>query len=140
VSGLMYTSQEQIAWRRWEMCGGHDLPREHAVGDWVAAERVLHKVISEAAYFHWINRGQPFSDPLTDWLVAEIEILSSLAVLDQPSGTVIDEWLRDLSISNLSISNTAYFRWENRGRPFDDPLADWLAAQDEVLAEVVTFG
>jgi hypothetical protein len=129
VPALIEAGKEQIARRRWEIRGGNDQSPEHAVDDYVVAERVLHRVISEAAYFRWVNRGRPFGDPLTDWLAAEAGILGSLAALEQPSGSVIDGWLRD-----LSVSDTAYSRWEDRGRPFGDSLADWSAARDEVLA------
>jgi hypothetical protein len=29
--------------------------------------------LEEAAYYHWLDRGCPWGDPLTDWLAAERE-------------------------------------------------------------------
>ena len=42
-----------------------------------AASKMGHEVSREqleiAAYYHWINRGCPVNDDLTDWLEAEKE-------------------------------------------------------------------
>jgi hypothetical protein len=62
-----------------EVCGllwaAHDKP-EVAVATKIEHIRasLLHFLREEAAYFHWIDRGRPCWDPLTDWIWAERDI------------------------------------------------------------------
>lgn len=36
-----------------------------------AKEEVSREELEVAAYYHWLNRGCPNDDPLTDWVEAE---------------------------------------------------------------------
>ena len=40
-------------------------------------ERLYHQAIEEAAYFRWLRRGRPISDPRTDWFAAEAEVVGA---------------------------------------------------------------
>jgi tetratricopeptide (TPR) repeat protein len=115
------TPTHWLARRRYEMrskLGSYG----DALADWDAAQRL----VSEAAYFRWIERGRPFGDPLTDWVAAETEIADSGKSRDQVSVTSVDERLR-----HQLTEEAAYFRWIERGRQFGDPLTDWAATEDE---------
>ncbi len=58
----------------------------HATGHLIAvrvefiAEFLLYSLRSEAAYFHWIGRGQPENDALTDWVWA-VESIPDFATI-----------------------------------------------------------
>ncbi len=116
-----------LSYRRWEILGSQDGPQEATVANWLGAERLRHQVIEEAAYFHWINRGRPFGDPLTDWVTAEAEIVGTTGQ-GQLSDTIVDERLR-----HQVIQEKAYFRWRTRGLPFGDPWTDWSASEAELV-------
>ena len=96
-----------------------------ALADWLAAQRVRHQIIAEAAYFRWIDRGQPFGEPWVDWFAAEAETAGDWTQ-SQSSETFVDQCLR-----GQLIAEAAYFHWIDRGRPFDEPWVDWTAAEAE---------
>ena len=93
-----------------------------ALADWDVAQRL----VSEAAYFRWIDRGMPFGDPLADWFAAETGIADGAEAQDQVPATSVDERLR-----HQLTEEAAYFRWIDRGMPIGDPLTDWTVAEDE---------
>jgi Protein of unknown function (DUF2934) len=110
-----------LAYRVWTL---RRWPVNSALDDWLVAQRWRRKVIREAAYFRWLNRGQPFGDPETDWFGAEVEVVNG----HPARNPFVDERLRE-----QVIREAAYFRWLNRGRPFGDPEADWFGAEVEVV-------
>jgi hypothetical protein len=93
-----------------------------ALADWDAAQRL----VSEAAYLHWIDRGMPFGDPLTDWSAAETEVADGGKPRGQASVTSVDERLR-----HQLTEEAAYLHWIDRGMPFGDPLTDWAVVEGE---------
>jgi len=52
-----------------------DASYHRALADWVTAQHVRDQLIAEAAYLHWINRGRPFGDPLTDWFAVKADTI-----------------------------------------------------------------
>ena len=118
----------ELAHRRWEIRGRLVGSHRPALADWLAAKRLRHQLIEEAAYFRWINRGRPIGDPRADWFASEAEIASGQPVHGHWADTFVDERLR-----HQLIEEAAYFRWINRGRPIGDPRADWSASETEVV-------
>jgi tetratricopeptide (TPR) repeat protein len=90
--------------------------------NWRGAEQLLEQITQDAAYFRWINRGRPFGSPLTDWSAAERDMAGS----GTGQGPLPAPVVRRLVRHELD-KQFAYFRWEERGRPFGDPMADWPA-------------
>ncbi|MEU5891497.1 DUF2934 domain-containing protein [Streptomyces sp. NPDC047461] len=48
------------------------------VQPWPDVRQLRQQFVEEAAYLHWIGRGRPFGDPLTDWFAAEAELRDAL--------------------------------------------------------------
>lgn len=99
-----------------------------ASDDWRVARHVRHRLIAEAAYYRWINRGRPFGEPLKDWHAAEAEVARYWTAKLWLSEAFVARHVR-----HHLTTETAYYRWINRGRPFGDPLKDWYAAEAEVV-------
>ena len=118
---LLPTPTHWLARRRYELRRKHGSYGD-ALADWDAAQRL----VSEAAYFRWIDRGQPVGDPWADWFAAETEIADVGKPRDQVSVTSVDERLR-----HQLTEEAAYFRWIDRSMPFGDPLTDWAVAEGE---------
>ena len=99
-------------------------------GDWAGAEFLMHQLIEEAAYYHWLERGRPDCDAGTDWLAAEVKIRYGWddGYRQQVPGDV------DRRLRRQVIREKAYLRWLGRGMPWGDPVPDWLAAEREILS------
>jgi Protein of unknown function (DUF2934) len=64
-------------WADWfavEAEGVGDRLVENEVPTAFAQESMRHQLLEEEAHHHWIERGQPFGDPETDWRTAEDEV------------------------------------------------------------------
>ena len=80
---------------------------------------VAQRLVSEAAYFRWIDRGMQLGDPLADWFAAETGIADGAEAQDQVPATSVDERLR-----HQLTEEATFFRWIDRGMPIGDPLTD----------------
>ncbi len=120
----------ELAFHRWEMRGRPAGSQRDADADWDAAQSLRHRLTERVAYFHWVERGQPFWDSLTDWVAAETAIASGRAARDELPGAYVVERLRHQLIEEL-----AYLHWLSRGQPSGDSWLDWSAAEAEVAAD-----
>lgn len=107
-------------------------PRDDALSapgageDAFTADSFDHQVIEKAAYFHWVDRGRPWGDALTDWSAAEADVRYGRRH-GHRHGTPAGARLR-----RQVIREVAYLNWLARGRPWGDPLTDWLTAETSV--------
>jgi len=97
--------------------------------DWAGAEFLMHQLVEEAAYYHWLDRvrARLVGDAGTDWRAAEAEIRYGRRD-DHRRGMPGDV---DRRLRRQVIRDKAYLRWLGRGI-WGDPLPDWLAAEEEV--------
>ena len=120
----------ELAFHRWEMRGRPAGSQHDADADWDAAKSLRHRLTERVAYAHWIDRGRPFWDSLTDWYAAETNITSGRAARDELPGAYVVERLRRQLVKEI-----AYFHWVDRGRPPGESWVDWSAAEAEVAAD-----
>jgi hypothetical protein len=64
-------------WFAVEAEGVGDRPVENQVSSSVVHESLRHQLMEEEAHRHWVERGNPFGDPQTDWLAAETEVAAA---------------------------------------------------------------
>jgi Protein of unknown function (DUF2934) len=120
-------STRALAYKRWELRGGRAGSSQAAMADWVAAARVRHQMIAEAAYLRWLGRDCGPGDPRADWFAAEAGIIAELKRQDRVVGLQAATRLRD-----QLVAEAAYRHWESRDCPPGAPLVDWLAAEAEI--------
>ncbi len=96
--------------------------------DWVGAEFLMHQLVEEAAYYHWLNRGGSAGDADTDWLAAEADICYGRH--DGHRHVLLGDV--DRRLRRQVIREKAYLHWLGRRQPWGDPLPDWLAAEQEI--------
>ena len=116
-----------LAYKRWLLRGGRPGSPEAAMADWLAAARVRHEMIAEAAYFRWIGRNRVPRDPRDDWFDAEKSIRETLEGDRHRVGPEAATRLR-----RQLVAEAAYRHWEDRGDQPEDPRRDWDAAEAEV--------
>jgi sugar (pentulose or hexulose) kinase len=113
---------EELAYFAWEIHGGGQDDGER---NWREVEEMRHRIIEEKAYFKWLTRERPFGDAMADWLEAESEVNGDSADHLSPSADYL-RW----RLTREWVAEYAYFSWVDRGRPADDALTDWYAAEE----------
>jgi len=126
----MALTVRELAYRRSQI---RQSAHEGALGgpgdDWAGAESLMHELVEEAAYYHWLDPDRPAGDADMDWLAAEAEICYSRH--DGRRHTMPGDV--DRRLRRQVIREKAYLHWLSRGM-WGDPLTDWLAAEQEVLS------